>query len=347
MVLTESDHAAHQAVPQNSLYETALPVKKRANLSSFFQRGSRKAPLRFKCAVTGKALERKVLKQVSPLLLKPSIPRTRIHSLPTPDNFPPLCVRRKRSEKMINTKGGLWAFPSTSYSSTEGTLSSDLSPKTLDDGMGITHDGIALIHSPILRSEEEIIAEMGDIHLPAYALDLLEDLDYIHDKIPLRPGSTALDRSLFPDAFSSALLITPSDWDYQQPSPQFASPKRTATVRIPDRRLADALLTSQGTNGTPRRRTHSHKVSLDPAFLKDDSGSDKLGDVAPLQHSAHVSVGGGRRPGVLLKKKSSGVFSLSSRSSDRREATTTSALRKSKNIASLVKKRMSAINKFR
>jgi hypothetical protein len=72
--------------------------------------------------------------------------------------------------------------------------------------MGATHDGIALILSPTLRSEEEIIAEMGDITLPAYALNLLEDLDYIHDKIPLRAESSSLDRPHFlihPHHFSS------------------------------------------------------------------------------------------------------------------------------------------------
>ena len=347
-VLTESVQVAHQATPQSLQYETnSLPARKRANLSSFFQRGSRKAPLPFKCAVTGKVLEKRVLKQVSPLLLKPSPSPTRIQSLPVPKVLPPLYARRKQSEKMINTQERLWAFPSTSSSTTEGTLSSDLSPKTLPDGsVGATHDGIALILSPTLRSEEEIIAEMGDITLPTYALNLLEDLDYIHDKIPLRQESPALDRSPFSEASSSPLLITQSDWECPRPNPPIALPRRTTSVRIPDRHLADTLLTSPETGSTPGRRKRTHKVSLDPAFFKDDSNSDKLEGVAPIRHSVYVSAEGERRkPRGLLKKKSSGVFSSVSKSSDRREETTTSTPRK--NIASVVKKRIFAMNKFR
>ena len=342
IVLRESVQVAPQIVPQNLQYETIpLPARKRVNLSSFFQRGSHKAPLRFKCAVTGKALERRVLKQVSPLLLKPPIPSARTHSLLVPINLPPLCVRRKRSEKMINTRQGP---PSTSYSATEGTLSSGLSPKTLpDDSIDTTHGGIALILSPILRSEEEIIAEIGDITLPAYALNLLEDLDYIHDKIPLRPES--LDRSLFSDT-PSPLFVTPSDWDYPHRNSLVASPRRTATIRIPDRHLADTLLTSSETESTPRRRGRTHKVNLDPALFKVDSKLDKLEETAPTRHTVHVSAEEERRkPRGLLRKKSSGVFSLVSRSSDRRDETTTSTPRK--NIASMVKRHMSAINRFR
>ena len=343
MVLKESVQITPRTVPQNSQCEmVSLSARKRANLSSFFQRGSHKAPLRFKCAVTGKALERRVLKQVSPLLLKPSAPSTRTHSLSVPINLPPLYVRRKRSEKMINTREGL---PSTSYSATEGTLTSDLSPKTLpDDSMGATQGGIALILSPTLRPEEEIVAEMGDITLPAYALNLLEDLDYIHDKIPLRPESSSLDRSPFSDT-PSPLFVTSSDWDYPRRNSSVTSPRRTATIRIPDRHLADALLTSSETENTPRRRGLTHKVSLDPALFKDDSKSDKLGEVAPIRHSVHVSTEERRKPRGLLRKKSSGVLSLVSRSSDRREETTTPAPRK--NIAAMVRRRMSAINRFR
>jgi len=325
-VLTDSTRVTLPMIPQNSQYQMTLSARKRANLSSFFQRGSRKAPLRFNCAVTGKALERRVLKQVSPLLLKPSIPSTRIQSLPAPDNLPPLYVRRKQPERIINTQERFWA-PSTSYSVTEGTLSSEFSPKTLpDDNMGTTHDGIALILSPTLRSEEEIIAEMGDITLPAYALNLLEDLDYIHDKIPLRRSP-------------SPLLVTPSDWEHPRRNSSVKSPRRTATVRIPDRHLADALLTSPETGGTPRGRGRTHKVSLDPALFKDDSRSDKLGEVVPTRHSSHVPTEEGRKPRGLLRKKSSAMFpKISNR-------TTTPTPRK--NIASVVKRHMSAINRFR
>jgi len=333
-VLTESVRVTLPITSQNSQYETttSLSARKRANLSSFFQHGSRKAPLRFNCAVAGRVLERRVLKQVSPLRLKPSTPSTRIQSLPVPDNLPPLYVRRRQPERMINTQERPWVPPSNSYSTTEGTLTSELSPKTLpDDNMGVTHDGVALILSPTLRSEEEIVAEMGDITLPAYALNLLEDLDYIHDKIPLRP-----DRS------PSPLLVTPSDWEYPRRNSLVASPRRTATVRIPDRHLADALLTSPETESTPRRRGRTHKVSLDPAFFKDDSRSDKLGEVAPTRHSLHVPTEEGKKPKGLLRKKSSAVFSLVSRGSDR---TTTPTPRK--NIASMVKRRMTAINRFR
>ena len=325
-VLTDSTRVTLPMIPQNSQYQMTLSARKRANLSSFFQRGSRKAPLRFNCAVTGKALERRVLKQVSPLLLKPSIPSTRIQSLPAPDNLPPLYVRRKQPERIINTQERFWA-PSTSYSVTEGTLSSEFSPKTLpDDNMGTTHDGIALILSPTLRSEEEIIAEMGDITLPAYALNLLEDLDYIHDKIPLRRSP-------------SPLLVTPSDWEHPRRNSSVKSPRRTATVRIPDRHLADALLTSPETGGTPRGRGRTHKVSLDPALFKDDSRSDKLGEVVPTRHSSHVPTEEGRKPRGLLRKKSSAMFSKIS------NRTTTPTPRK--NIASVVKRHMSAINRFR
>lgn len=345
-VLTESAQAAHPAIPQNLQYEMASSsARKRANLSSFFQRGSRKVPVRFHCAVVGKALERKVLKQVSPLRLKPSNPPTRTWTPITPGALPPLYVRRKQSEKIINTTPAL----STSYSGTEGTLTSDLSPKTLpDDNMGTTQDGIALIlptaHGYPIRSDEEIIAGMEDITLPAYALNLLENLDYIHDTIPLRPGSSPLDRTLFSEKSSSALFVTPSDWGSGDSS--VVSPRRTATIRIPDRHLADALLTAPETEGSSRRGGRAHKVSLDPAFFKDDSRSDELGEVAPTQHSAHVPPEeGGRKPRGLLRKKSSAVFSAVSRSSDRRGETSTSTSRET--IASMVKRRISAINKFR
>jgi len=344
MVLTEPVRAAPQAAPKNTQCETtSSPARKRANLSSFFQRGSCKAPLRFKCAVTGKALERRVLKQVSPLLLRPLASPTRVHFHPVPDDLPPLYARRRQPGKMINTQEGLWPFPSISYSVTEDASTSDLSPDTLpDDSVGTTREGIALIHSPILRSEEEIIAEMGDVTLPAYALDLLDDLDYIHDKIPLQPGSPPS------DVFSSALLVTSSDWDSPRLGHPITSPGRTATVRIPDRHLADALLTSPETERAPHRRGRSHKVSLDPTIFKDDSKLDKLRDVAPIRHSSHVTTEEARRkPRGLLRKKSSGVFSLVSRSSDRREEHAMSTHPKSKSIASMVRRRMSAINKFR
>ena len=343
MVLKESIQVTCHTGPQNLQYETtSLPTRKRANLSSFFQRGSCKAPLRFKCAATGKVLERRVLKQVSPLFLKPSAPSTRIHSLQVPHNLPPLCIRRKRSERVINTRESALASPSTSYSVTEGTSASDLSSETLpDDDMGPAHDGIALILSQSLRSEEDIIAEMGDITLPAYALNLLEDLDYIHDKIPLRtesstPGRSSLSRP------PSPLLVASPDWDYPRSA---ASPGRTATVRIPDRRLADALLSSPGTESASRRRERTHKVSLDPNLFKDDSKSDKVGEVTPTRHSVQVTEEERRKPINPLRKKSSGVFSLVSRNSGRREEAATSSPRK--NIASMVKNRMSAINKFR
>ncbi|KAF9647888.1 hypothetical protein BDM02DRAFT_2481532 [Thelephora ganbajun] len=348
--LTESSLVAPGTIPKNSEYETtSLPARKRANLSSFFQHGSRKAPLRFNCAVTGKALERRVLKQVSPLLLKPSIPPARIHSPLAPDDLPPLYVRRKKSEKMISTastREGLWTPSLSSYSVTEDTLMSGLSPKTPpDDNMGVTHDGTVLIHSPILRSEEEIIAEMGDITLPAYALNLLEDLDYIHDKIPLHPESSTRDRSLFLGT-PSPLIVTPTDWDYPGRSFTVASPGRTAMVRIPDRHLADTLLTSAEIETIPRRRGRTQKVSLDPALFKDGTKSDKLGEVAPIRHSLHVASGEEeRKPRSLLKKKSSAVFSLVTRNSGRRAETTTPTPRK--NIASMVKRRMSAMGRFR
>ena len=345
-VLMESARAPPQTIPQNSKDEIAsLRSRKQANLTSFFQRGTRKAPLRFNCAVTGKGLERRVLKQVSPLQLKPSLPSTRISSFWTPDNHPPLYARRKQSEKMIgtaSTRTGPWASPSSDYSVNESTATSSLSPKTLpDDNMGATHNGIALILSPILRPEEEIIAEMGDITLPAYALNLLEDLDYIHDKIPLRPDSSRVDGS------PSPLLITPLDWEYPPRDPSFVSPMRTATIRIPDRHLADALLSSPGTESTPRKRGRTHKVSLDPALFKDDSGSDKLGDAAPMRHSTHVSgtEEEERKPKGLLGRKSSVVFSIVSRNSDRRGETAPSTPRKK--IASMVKKRMPSITRFR
>ena len=353
-VLTESVQVPDPTIPQNSQYEMAsLPARKRANLSSFFQRGSRKVPVRFNCAVTGRALERKVLKQVSPLQLKPSIPSARIRPLSVPDNLPPLYVRRRQSEKMINTAStqeGPWTPPSASYSTTEGTFTSDLSPKTLPDSIGAMHDGIALIlpstYGFTLRSNEEIIAEMGDISLPAYALNLLEDLDYIHDTIPLRPGTLPLDQALFSEKSSSALLVTPSDWEYTHRDSSVASPRRTATVRVPDRRLADALLTSPEIQTSPRRRGRAHKVSLDPAFFKDDSNSDKLGDSAPIRHSEQApEEEEGRKPRGLLRKKSSVVFSGILRDSDRRGEATAAAPRK--NIASMVKKRMSSINRFR
>jgi len=67
-VLLDSTRVTPQTVPKHSEDEmTSSPARKQANLSSFFQRGSRKAPLRFNCAVTGKALERRVLKRVSPI----------------------------------------------------------------------------------------------------------------------------------------------------------------------------------------------------------------------------------------------------------------------------------------
>ena len=342
IVLRESVQVTPQKVPRNPQCEmVSLPARKRANLSSFFQRGSHKAPLRFKCAVTGKALERRVLKQVSPLLLKPSTTSARTHFLPVPINLPPLCVRRKRSGKTINIREG---SPSTSYSVTESTLTSDLSPKTLpDENMGATHDGIAVILSPTLRSEEEIVAEMGDITLPAYALNLLEDLDYIHDKIPLLQESSSLDRSQLPDT-PSPLFVAPPDWDYPRRNSLFGSTRRTATVRIPDRHLADALLTSSETESTPRRRGLTHKVSLGPALFKDDSKSDKLGEVTSIRHSVHVSAVEERgKPRGLLRKKSSGML-LVPRSSDRKEETTISTPRRG--IVSVVRRRMSAISIF-
>ena len=354
-VLTESVQVTPPMIPPNSQYETpSLPARKRANLSSFFQRGSRKVPVRFSCAVTGKALERRVLKQVSPLLLKPSLPSALTRPSSVPADLPPLYVRRRQSEKMINTAStqeGPWTPPSASYSTTEGTLTPDLSPKTPPEGcIGTVHDGIALIlpstHGCILRSDEEIIAELGDITLPAYALNLLEDLDYIHDTIPLRPGALPLDQSLFSEKSSSALLVTPSDWESTRGDSSIASPRRTATIRVPDRRLADALLTSPEIETSPRRRGRAHKVSLDPALFRDDSKSDKLGEVAPMRYSIGVPTEEeGRKPKGLLRKKSSAVFSAISRNSDRRGVTPASTPRK--NIASIVKRRISAINRFR
>lgn len=336
--LMESTRATPQTVPKCSEDEmTSSPARKQANLSSFFQHGSRRAPLRFNCAVTGKALERRVLKQVSPLQLKPTTPSTWTQSPLVPDNILPLYARRRQSERMISTS-------SPSYSTTEGTSTSSLSPKTpSDDNIRTTDDGVALILPPVLRSHEEIVAEMGDIALPAYALNLLEDLDYIHDRIPLQQESSFLGRS------SSPFLVTPSDWEYpRRDSSSVVSPRRTATVRIPDRHLADALLSSTGTEPTPRRRGIMHKVSLDPALFKDDSRSDKIGDVGPMRHSVHVPAEEeGKRPKGHLKKKSSIVFSVVPRSSDRRGETPPSTPRK--NIASMVKRRISTmtINRFR
>jgi len=212
-----------------------------------------------------------------------------------------------------------------------------LSPKTPPDGnIRTTHAGIARILSPTLRSNEEIIAEMGDIALPAYAFNLLEDFDCIHDKIPLRPDSSSLGRS------SSPFIVTPSDWEYSRRDSSIVSPRRTATVRIPDRHLADALLSSPETGGVPRKRGQTHKVTLDPALFKDDSRSDKFGEVAPT----HLPAGEeGKKPKGLLGRKTSVVFSIVSRSSDRRGEAAPSTPRK--NLASIVKKRISTINRFR
>ena len=343
--LMESAQAIHQTVPKKFEDEmVSLPARQQANLSSFFQRGSRKAPLQFNCAVTGRTLERRVLKQVSPLLLKPSIPPTWTPPPLVPYDVPPLYARRRQSEKMINmasTRKGHRAPSSTSYSFTEGTSTSSFSPKTLpDDNIRTTHDGIARILSPILRSDEEIIAEMGDIPLPTYALNLLEDLDYIHDKVPFRPESSSFGRS------SSPFLVTPSDWEYSRRDSSVVSPRRTATIRIPDRHLADALLSSPETESVPRKRGLTHKVSLDPALFKDDSRSDKVGEFTPMGRSAHVpGEEEGKKPQGLLKKKSSVMFSMVSRSPDRRGDTTPSTPRK--NIASMVKRRMSSISKLR
>lgn len=340
----ESARAQYRTIPKELQDETtSLSARKQANLTSFFQRASRKAPLRFNCAVTGKALERRVLRRVSPLLLNPSTPSTRSSSLWAPSNLPPLYARRKQPEKMISMasiREERWAPSSSCYSTTEDTSASGLSPRTLsDDNIGTTHDGIALILSPALRPAEEIIAEMGDIPLPAYALNLLEDFDYVHDKVPPRPESSRLDGS------SSLLFITPLDWEYPPRDPSFVSPRRTATVRIPDRRLADALLSSPETERSPRKRGHAHKVSLDPAFFKDDSRSEKLGEAAPIRHSAHITAEEGRTPMGLLKRKSSAMFSIVSKTPDRRGETAPSTPRK--NIASLVKRRMPSINRFR
>ena len=338
--LTESTRVTRQTVPKNSEDEMTLPARRQANLSSFFQRGSRKAPLRFNCAVTGKVLERRVLKQVSPLLLKPSIPSNWTQSLSVPDNVPPLYTRRRRSEKMISTTSTREG-PRAPSSSDEGTSASSLSPKTLpDDNIAIAHDGIALILSPILRSDEEIIAEMGDIALPAYTFNLLDDLDYIHDKIPLRPDSSHVDGS------SSPFLVTPSDWDYPRRDSSVRFPRRTVTVRIPDRDLADALLSSPETERVPRKREVRRKVSLDPALFSDESKSDKLGEVAPTRRSIQVHAEEeGKKPKGLLKRKSSAVFSMALRSSDKRGDTAPSKPRK--NIASMVKMRISPISGFR
>jgi hypothetical protein len=344
-VLMESSRVPYQMVPKIPEDEMAsLPARKQANLTSFFQRGSRKAPLRFNCAVTGKGLERRILKQVSPLLLKPPLPPTRSSSFWAPDIHPPLYARRKQSEKMIDTastREGPWASPSSSYSVDEGTTTSALSPKTIpDDILGATHNGIARILSPILRSEEEIIAEMGEITLPAYAWDLLEDLDYVLDKVPLQSSSSRFDGS------PSPLLVTPLDWEYPPREPSIVSPLRTATVRIPDRRLADALLSSPESETTPQKRERTHKVSLDPAFFKDDSRSDKLGEAAPIRHSIHVAIEEEeRKPRGLLKRKSFVTFSRVSRSSDRRVESVPSTPRK--NIVSMVKMRMPSISRFR
>lgn len=352
-VLTEPARVVHPTVPQNSKHETAsLPARKLANLSSFFQRGSRKAPVRFNCAVTGRALERRVLNQVSPLRLKPPIPPTWTQSLFVPNSLPPLYTRRNQSEKMIkttstSTQEGFWTPPSASYSATDGTLTSDFSLKTLPDDLRASHDGVALIlphtHGCVLRSEEEIIAEMGDIPLPTYALNLLEDLDYIHDTIPLRPESPPFDRS---EKSPSPLFITPADWELPSQNPSATLPGKASTIRIPDRHLADSLPTSPETVGSSGRRTRAHRVTLDPASFKDDSDSDKLGGVAPIRHTIHVPIEEeGRRPKGILRKKSSAVFSAASRSSDRREETPTSSPRK--NIASMFKRQISAMNRFR
>lgn len=332
-VLVQSTRVSHQTVPNTSGDEMAfLSARKQANLSSFFQRGSRKAPLRFNCAVTGKGLETRVLKQVSPLLLKPSTSSIRTQSFFVPDTIPPLYTRRRQSEKIISM--------TSTCSTTEHTSMSSLSPRTLpDDNISFTHDGIARILSPTLRSDEEIIAEMGDIALPAYALNLLDDLDYIHDKIPLQPETSSIDRS------SSPLLVTPSDWEYSRRDSSVVSPRRTPTIRISDRHLADALLSSPGTESTPRKRGLTHKVSLDPAFFKDDSRSDKLGEVAPTRHSIQVPAEEEGRKPKGLKKKSSIVFSIVSRSTERRGEAAQSTPRK--NIASMVKRRISTINRFR
>ena len=337
-VLMESARVPCQTIPRNPEYETtSLPARKQANLSSFFQRGSRKAPLHFNCAVTGRALERRVLKQVSPLVLKPSTP-TRTSFLSLPSNSPPLYARRRQSEKMINTtstRDGHWALPSPSYSASEDTSTSSYSPKTpSDDDMGTTYVGIAIILSPVLRSEEEIIAEMEDVMLPAYVLHLLEDLDDI------RPGSLLLDGS------PSPLIVGPKDWDYPPRDSPIPSPTRTATIRIPDRNLADALLTSPEIEVVPRKRGRAHRVCLDPTFFKDDSTSEKLGEVAPIRHSVHVPAEEEeKKPMSPLKKKSSTVFSIVSRTPSRRGETTPPTPRK--NIASLVKRRMSSISRFR
>lgn len=347
VLMESSTRAARQTVSKHSHSEdemTSVPSRKQANLSSFFQRGSHKAPLRFNCAVTGKALERRVLKQVSPLQLKPSNPSTWTRSFPVPDNFPPSYTRRRELSIMTNitsTRGEPRAPSSTSHSATEDTSTSSLSPKTLpDDNMGTTYKGIALILSPILRSNEEIIAEMEDIALPAYAFNLLEDFDSIHDKIPLRPGSLSLERS------SSPLIVTPSDWEYPSQDPSIVSPRRTATVRIPDRRLADELLSSPETQRNPRKRGLIHKVSLDPALFKDDSRSDKLGEDAPPRRSVHVpGEEEGREPKEIPKRKTSVVFSIVSRGPHRRGQSTPSAPRQ--NIASMVKRRITTINGFR
>lgn len=77
-------------------------------------------------------------------------------------------------------------------------------------------DGFATIYVPaVLRSKADILADMVEIKLPAYALDLMEDFDDMHDRIPFQSSAlnptSATPATLPPSGRSSIHVPTPHE----------------------------------------------------------------------------------------------------------------------------------------
>lgn len=121
--------------------------------------------------------------------------------------------------------GRVSTLPPSAFDGSSTSLQAISAPLT--EGL-IPGEGFATIYtSKVLRSKAEILAGMADVQLPSYALDLMEDLDFINDHIPLQ---TSAPSSSVPTGATTA-STAPSAWGSYVSTP--ATPPSAASAPLP------------------------------------------------------------------------------------------------------------------
>lgn len=294
------------ATPSNLTQRTV--DKRQANLARFFDRSPTRASLRFRSPPT---FQTRTITKTTPLSLRCPPPVGRVPPAPLsikvlPKPREPLYVRRKQPEQSIKSPIEMTSSISTATTDTGYTSVSSL--PTLDDSddeLSIIGEGYASIYSPTFfdhRSKADIIAEMEEVTIPAYAMDLLEDLNYIYDEIKLTSELRCAqgNKITFVESRSSTSHdpSTPTEKSIKpkKSSSSFASPTPVSVSHT-----SVPLLAIPETSSTSSIRRHAPAVSMGSFFHKEQ---ENIQDSSLVSRHSLSPATPTPRPRGLLRKKS-------------------------------------------